>query len=213
MAGILFTRPNHDQITNYISQWSESIISLAKTKGFAVFDLPSRKADRESLEKYLVSKEPDFLFLNGHGSSDVVCGYNDEVLIDKNTESSLVKGLIIYARSCNAGEHLGNFLVSNGVKAFIGYTKSFAIGINNNFVFRPKDDPLAKLFLEPSNLIGTTLIKGNTVKEAHERSILGMKRTLLEMTMSNIPNKKDYIFALYNNMLGQVVIGDDQARI
>jgi hypothetical protein len=100
-----------------------------------------------------------------------------------------------------------------GVKAFIGYTKSFAIGINNNFVFRPKEDPLARLFLEPSNLVGTTLIKGNTVKEAHERSILGMKKTLLEMTMSNIPNKKDYIFALYNNMLGQVIIGDEQAKI
>ncbi len=213
MAGILFTRPNHDQITNYISQWSESIISLAKTKGFAVFDLPGTKADRESLEKYLVSKKPNFLFLNGHGSSNIVCGYNDEILIDKHTESSMIKGLIIYARSCNAGERLGNILVSNGVKAFIGYTKSFAIGINNNFVFRPKEDPLARLFLEPSNLVGATLIKGNTVKEAHDRSIAGMKKTLLEMTLSNIPNKKDYIFALYNNMLGQVIIGDEQAKI
>ena len=213
MAGILFTRPNHDQITNYISQWSETVIALAKTKGFVVLDLVGKKADRESLEKYLVSHKPDFSFLNGHGSSDVICGYNDEILIDKVTEPSIVKGLIIYARSCNAGENLGNILVANGAKAFIGYTKSFAIGINNNFVSRPKEDPLARLFLEPSNLVGTTLIKGNTVKEAYDRSILGMKKTLLEMTMSSIPNKKDYIFALYNNMLGQVVIGDEQARI
>lgn len=213
MAGILFTRPNHDQITNYISQWSESIISLARAKRFVIFDLTGKKADRESLEKYLVSNKPDFLFLNGHGSSDVVCGYNDEILIDDNTGSGMVKGLIIYARSCNAGENLGKTLVVKGVRAFIGYTKPFAIGISNNFVFRPKKDPLAKLFLEPSNLVGTTLIKGNTVKEAHSRSILGMKKTLLEMTMSNIPNKKDYIFALYNNMLGQVVIGDEQAKI
>jgi hypothetical protein len=117
MAGILFTRPNHDQITNYISQWSESIISLAKTKGFTIFDLPGNKADRQSLEKYLVSNKPIFLFLNGHGSSDVICGYNDEVLIDKNTKSSMIKGLIIYARSCNAGEHLGSILVSNGGKS------------------------------------------------------------------------------------------------
>lgn len=213
MAGIIITRPNHDQITTYISLWSETVIVFAKAKGHAIFDLFGKKADKISLEKYLSSNKPNFLFLNGHGSSDVVCGYNDEVLLDDKTQPILIKGLIIYARSCNAGENLGQILVTMGVKAFIGYTKSFSFAISNKFVFRPKEDPLAKLFLEPSNLVGTTLIKGNTVIEAHGRSILGMKKTLSEMILSDIPNKKDYAFALYNNMLGQVVIGDDQAKI
>lgn len=213
MAGILITRPNHDQITTYISQWSESIIAFAKSKSCTIFDLFGKKADKIFLEKYLSSKKPSFLFLNGHGSSDVICGYNDEVLLDDKTQPTIVRGLIIYARSCNAGKNLGQILVNKGVKAFIGYTKSFSFATSNKFVFRPKEDPLARLFLEPSNLVATTIIKGNTVEEAHQRSISEMRKTLSEMILSNIPNKKDYAFALYNNMLGQVVIGDELAKI
>ena len=213
MAGILITRPNHDQITTYLSQWSEYVITLAKSRGKSVFDLFSTKAERKYFEQYLESKKLNFLFLNGHGSSDVICGFNDDVLLDEAANSSVVKGLLIFARSCNAGEHLGQILVDKGVKTFIGYSKSFSIAINNHYVFRPKDDPLAKLFIEPSNLIATTIIKGNTVQEAHHRSLLEMRKTLSEMISSDIPNKKDYAFALYNNMIGQVVIGDDQAKI
>ncbi|HBC44707.1 MAG: hypothetical protein UX08_C0002G0012 [Candidatus Collierbacteria bacterium GW2011_GWB1_45_35] len=213
MAGIIITRPNHDQITTYISLWSEAVILFAKTKGHSIFDLFSKKADRKSLEQYLTTNNLSFLFLNGHGSSDEICGYNDEVLLDDETQPTLILGLIIYARSCNAGENLGQILVTKGVKAFIGYTKSFSFATSNKFVFRPKEDPLARLFLEPSNLVATTIIKGNTVQEAHQRSVLEMRKTLSEMILSNIPNKKDYAFALYNNMLGQTVIGDGQAKI
>jgi len=186
---------------------------FAKTKGHSIFDLFSKKADRKSLEQYLTTNNLSFLFLNGHGSSDEICGYNDEVLLDDETQPTLILGLIIYARSCNAGENLGQILVTKGVKAFIGYTKSFSFATSNKFVFRPKEDPLARLFLEPSNLVATTIIKGNTVQEAHQRSVLEMRKTLSEMILSNIPNKKDYAFALYNNMLGQTVIGDGQAKI
>lgn len=213
MVGIIITRPNHDQITTYISLWSEAVIIFAKAKLHTVFDLLGKKADKKSLEKYLETNNPSFLFLNGHGSSNEICGYNDEVLLDNRTQPILIRGLIIYARSCNAGENLGQILVTKGVKAFIGYTKSFSFAISNKFASRPKDDPLARLFLEPSNLVATTIIKGNSIHEAHQRSILKMKKTLSEMILSDIPNKKDYAFALYNNMLGQVVIGDDQAKI
>ena len=213
MAGILITRPNHDQITAYISQWSDVVILFAKTKGHSILDLFGKKANRKSFEQHLEINNPRFSFLNGHGSSDEIYGYKDEVLLDDKTQPALIKGLIIYARSCNAGEKLGQILVTNGVKAFIGYTKPFSFATSNKFAFRPKEDPLAKLFLEPSNLVATTIIKGNTVEEAHQRSVSEMRKTLSEMVLSNIPNKKDYAFALYSNMLGQVVIGDDQAKI
>lgn len=213
MAGILITRPNHDQITTYISLWSEAVISVAKSKRHVILDLLGKKASRKTLEQYLTSNNPVFLFLNGHGSSDEICGYNDEVIIDDTTPSKLLQGVIIYARSCNAGENLGTVLVAKGATAFIGYTKSFSIAMQNKFASRPKEDPLARLFLEPSNLIATTIIKGNTVLEAHQRSIMEMKKTLSEMVSSNIPNKKDYAFALYTNMISQVVFGDKEAKI
>src|SRR3989339_2148103 len=103
MAGILITRPNHDQITTYLSQWSDTVIAFAKSRGKSVFDLFSTKAERKFFEQYLESKKPNFLFLNGHGSSDVICGFNDDVLLDEATNPSLVKSMIIFARSCNAG--------------------------------------------------------------------------------------------------------------
>mgnify|MGYP001582766571 CR=1 FL=1 len=213
MAGILITRPNHDLITTYISQWSEFIIAFAKSKSHVTYDLFGKKADRKTFEHYLVSNKPSFLFLNGHGSSDVICGYRDEVLLDNASDSTLIQGKIIYARSCNAGENLGNTLVTKGVVAFVGYKKSFSIAMQNKFAVRPKEDPLARFFLEPSNLIASTIIKGNTVQEAYQRSMREMKKTLSEMISSNIPNKKDYAFALYNNMISQVVIGNKEAKI
>lgn len=213
MAGILITRPNHDQITTYISQWSGLVIDVAKLKRNIVFDLLGKKAVRKIFEHYLISNEPSFLFLNGHGSSDVICGYNDEVILDQTTNKNLLINKIIYARSCNAGENLGNILIARGASSFIGYTKPFSIGTLNEFATRPKEDPLAKLFLEPSNLIATTIIKGNTVQDAHQRSVQAMKKTLSEMVLSDIPNKKDYAFALYNNMIGQVAIGNKEAKI
>lgn len=213
MAGILITRPNHDQITTYISLWSEVVISVAKSKRHVTLDLFGKKADRKTFEHYLASNNPVFLFLNGHGSADVVCGHNDEIILDGITKSTLLQDVIIYTRSCNAGENLGEILITKGASAFIGYTKSFSIAMQNKFASRPKEDPLARLFLEPSNLVATTIIKGNTVQEAHQRSILEMKKTLSEMISSDIPNKKDYVFALYNNMLGQVLLGNKEARI
>lgn len=213
MAGILITRPNHDQITTYISQWSDLVIGVAKSKHHIVFDLLGKKAIRKIFEHYLISNEPSFLFLNGHGSADVICGYNDEVILDQATNKNLLINKIIYARSCNAGENLGNILIASGARSFIGYIKPFSIGTLNEFATRPKEDPLARLFLEPSNLIATTIIKGNTVQEAHQRSVRAMKKTLSAMVLSDIPNKKDYAFALYNNMLGQVVIGNKEAKL
>lgn len=210
MLRILLTRPNHDQITTYISQWSSLIIDFARSKGCDILDLEGKKANRKTFEKYLLSNKPKFILLNGHGSSDVICGHNDEVLIDSSSGAELIAKTIIYARSCNSGEALGGILVGKGTLSFIGYVKPFTIAMENKYSSRPKDDPLAKMFLEPSNLVATTIIKGNTVYEAHHRSILAMKNSLSDMISSN---KKDYAFALYNNMISQVLIGDPEAKL
>jgi len=171
MAYLLITRPNHDPATTYLYVWSKEIIAFAKSKGVTVLDLKKEKATRAILEKYLNNRKASFIFINGHGTEDDIRGYRDETIIDKSTKSNHISGSLIYARSCNAGNKLGKVLVNNGLKAFIGYKTSFSFHVLFGLTNRPQEDRLAALFLSPSNLIGSTLIKGGTTQDAHDRSI------------------------------------------
>ena len=75
MAYLLITRPNHDLATTYLYVWSQEIVSLAKSKGIMTIDLEKEKVTRSSLEKYLGKKKIGFIFINGHGNEDSICGY------------------------------------------------------------------------------------------------------------------------------------------
>ena len=42
---LLITRPQHDETTNYLYFWAESVIEEAKKRNFEVLDLKGRKAN------------------------------------------------------------------------------------------------------------------------------------------------------------------------
>lgn len=213
MAYLLITRPNHDLATTYLYVWSQEIISLAKAKGIAIIDLEKEKVTRLSLEEYLANKRVGFVFMNGHGSEDRIGGYLDETIIDESTKPELVKSSIIYARSCNAGKKLGVVLVNKGVRAFIGYKTNFSFHFTVGSTTRPKEDRLAAKFLMPSNIVGSTLLKGGTAEEAHQRSKKLMTQNLYSLLSSTDKTFKDAAPAMYYNIMGQVLIGDPTAKI
>lgn len=208
---ILITRPNHDYTTNYLYFWAEEVIKLAQRRGFSVYDLKGRKASRKQFENYVQKNKPSFLFLNGHGDAVTVTGYNNEPLIDS---SSSVLDYVIYARSCDAGRKLGIDLVKKGTKTFIGYTRKFIFGYSSLKITRPKDDDMAKLFLEPSNLVASTLIKGHTSIEAHHRSKDAMYKNFLRMISGWATYEQRYAARwLWGNIRSQVLIGDQNSKI
>jgi len=205
----LITRPDHEPITKYLYFWSEEILALAKHKGVSIYDLRGKKANRKTFESFIFKHSPALVLLNGHGNAEIITGYNNESIVD---ESSVIKDSIVYGRSCDAGQILGNQLVDNGTKAFIGYKRKFILGYTPEKMMKPLDDPIAQLFLEPSNLIATSLIKGNTTLEAHRKSCEAMNKNFRRM-LSSIASFEEQHAApwLWSNLNSQVLIGDQTA--
>ncbi len=208
---IIVTRPNHDSRTRYLCAWSEEVIKIARDRNMDVYDLKGKKSKRSIFESYINAKNPAFIFLNGHGNQNVITGHENEPIVD---ETSNLEEKIIYARSCDAGQILGHRLVENGSKSFIGYKRKFIWGYLPGKVTRPLEDDIARLFLEPSNLVASTLIKNHTTKEAHDRSKNAMYKNFLKMVSSVATYEERYTARwLWSNINSQVLLGDQEGRI
>lgn len=199
---LLITRPNHDIITNYMCEWSDDVIDVAKKKSVSVYDLRGSKANKKQIQSYLKARQPNLIFLNGHGNDAVICGHNDEVIFDA---TGPVTAATLYARSCNAGRTLGAKLAKQGA-TFIGYKRKFMLGYSPAKTTTPKSDQIAAYFLKPSNLIVTTLIKGHTAENAHQRSLKAMYKNFRKMMASNSTHEEKYAARwLWSNLKCQVV--------
>ncbi|MBI2335045.1 hypothetical protein HYU96_04590 [Candidatus Daviesbacteria bacterium] len=211
---ILITRPNHDFPTTYLYYWSELVIDEAKSKGITVLDLDGKKASKQKFSSYISRNNPRLIFLNGHGAKDRVAGYNDEILLDEANCEALLREKIIYARSCEAGAKLGPFSIEKGATVFIGYNKDFWLIRSKERGTKPLTDPIAKFFLEPSNLVPISLIKGNSAQEAYQKSQDDMRRNFSYMISSKASQEeRDAAFFLFSNYTCQIILGDKQAKI
>jgi hypothetical protein len=210
MRSVLITRPQHDEINRYFHAWSEEVVDMARLRG-SVYDLSGPKAIRKNLDSYIQSKNPAFLFLNGHGNSKNIAGHDNDILVDYR---SSLPDTVMYARSCDAAQVLGPGLVEKGTKVFIGYTRKFICGYTPDKTWRPLEDAMAKLFLEPSNLVATTLIKGNTAQEAHGRSRAAMYKNFRKMISSTATFEERYAARwMWSNLNSQVLLGDSSISI
>ncbi len=203
---LLITRPRYDAITNYFYTWSEKILRIAKNKRIPIYDLKESKANKSRFESYIKAHQPSFIFLNGHGNSEMIAGHNNELLVDK---TSLITEGIIYARSCNAADNLGHMLTKKNLKTFIGYTRKFILGYRVDLVSTPAKDNIAKLFLEPSNSVAIVLLKGHTAQEAHNRSRNSMYQNFRKMISSTASFEERFAARwLWSNYKSQVLIGN-----
>lgn len=210
----LVTRPNFDPATHYIYHWSEVVIAEAKKKQMLVLDIKGKDVTHKTLLSYSKKHKPALILFNAHGSDTEIFGHLNETLIDLDTKDISFINAIVYARSCNSAAKLGPVLVKNGIKTFIGYSQEFAICQTNQKISNPVGDNIAKLFLEPSNIIPVSLIKGNTAKQSHLKSIEMMKKNLYHMLSSKATlEERNSASFLWRNMKYQTVIGDNQAQI
>lgn len=212
---ILITRPEHDPGTLYLSRWSKQIIEAAGKKNIQVIDLHEGKASKKEFEGRILKTDPSFVILNGHGSEDSVSGNNNEVLVRKGENEYILKRRITYAISCDSAQKLGLACADENT-AYIGYKKNFVFNLNQKYLTRPLSDKGAARFMEASNQVSISLIKGHTAKEASESSKNAFKkaiRSLLTSEHADDPDTTEDIKDLWWDMQNQVCLGAEDKRM
>lgn len=168
-------------------------------------DLAEKKANRKELESYIKKLEPEVVILNGHGSEDSIFGQDGEVLIKAGENEYILKNSTVFSLSCSSAKILGVASIKKGTKAYIGYKNDFIFAYTEGYSTRAELDPLAKLFLEPTNKIAMLLISGGSPKNAHQRGIEAFSKNLQQVLLSN--SSEEYVARfLVWDMANQVCI-------
>ncbi|KKP78437.1 MAG: hypothetical protein A2271_05085 [Candidatus Moranbacteria bacterium RIFOXYA12_FULL_35_19] len=206
----LITRPNYEITTRYLFAWSGIIVDTAKAKGINVVELRKDKANRKEFESRLTKLKPRLVIINGHGSDTCVTGHDGEVLVEAGQNEDILCSKIVYSLSCNSASCLGAESVKAGALCYIGYKTKFTF-FHQNKITHPLDDNIAKLFLDPSNQVALSLLKGNRTQDANRKSKeLSMKN--IRKLLSSASSKESALYAkfLWSNMHNQVCYGDQE---
>ena len=207
MISAIITRPEHDKITKYLSEWNEEIIAEAKKRGILIKDLAAKKANRAAFESFVIKQNPELVFLNGHGDSETVKGHKNEPLVKCNDNEKVLNDKTVYALACDSASKLGISAINKGTKAYIGYTDPFSFLTNKNKECRPKDDELANVFKEASNQVSLALLRGKTPKEAYDLSQSKFRELMQRFSASDAaPEAREVRFWLFWDMQAQAVL-------
>lgn len=211
---LLITRPDHEPTTKYLSAWSEKIIKLAKDKSQKVIDLKGKKVTRKEFEGRISKLNPSLVVLNGHGSATAIGGQDDEILIEAGDNDHLLNSRITYAVSCSCGKKLGPKSVENGNGTFIGYDDDFVFTSDRRYLSKPMEDKRAQPFMEASNHIAISLLKGHIANDASKRSKAMFEKSYKDLLSSNSDvNSLQDARLLWWNMTHQVCLGNMDAKI
>lgn len=210
---IIITRPEHDVTTRYLSSWGKKIIDVAKEKGLSIYDLHKEKVNQKEFTGRVSKLDPKLVLLNGHGSDDRVTGHDNKVLVKAGQNDNLLHNRITYALSCHSARVLGRKVTKKGFSTYIGYTNEFIFILSNNCFSRPLDDKRALPFMEASNQVAISLLKGHTAKESSNRSKEIFQSNYTKLLSSDTdPDSLQAAQCLWWNMKHQVCLGDKEMR-
>ncbi|MEK7586365.1 MAG: hypothetical protein AAB453_00665 [Patescibacteria group bacterium] len=210
----LVTTPKSDRTTRYISAWAEKTIKKLESNQLHFIMLAKNRASISILESMLKKHRPVLLFLNGHGGSDLVCGHNNEILIQNGKNETVLKGTVTYALSCSSAKTLGPSAVQVGAVAYIGYNEDFIFFISPEKISRPIEDKTAEMFLAPANHAIVSLVKGHTAGEATNSSKSYFLKNIKKLVSSESSvDDREYARYLIWNMRSLVCLGNHEAVI
>ena len=208
---MLITRPNHDVTTNYLYYWSQCIVDIGKTHKLTVIDVAGNRANKKEVEGIIEKIKPSFICFNGHGDERTIGGYDNEPLIQKGDNESLLSGAVVFARACRSAKELGPACVKKGTEAYIGYSDDFIFLTEEAKESRPLTDKVAKLFLEPSNYVAIAFMKGHSAGQANQRSKDYFKNNIKKLMTSDTPKEdRELIPYLLWDMDHQICVGNDK---
>lgn len=214
MVNVLFSRPKHDDAMEYLYYYSKELLKeCEKISGLSPINKEKEDSNRKVINEVIRKTNPKLIMFNGHGSPIEIGGHNDEVIIDeKNAE--ILKDSITYALACSAGAILGKIIAENGALSFIGYKFDFAIGKDPESEAAPRKDKIAKFFLGPSNILFSSLMKGQSTETAVSKAKKKMEEYLgFLSTTDSFPEAPHYAPYLFGNYIGLVIHGNREAKI
>ncbi|KKS94811.1 MAG: hypothetical protein UV68_C0002G0011 [Candidatus Collierbacteria bacterium GW2011_GWC2_43_12] len=211
---ILITQPNFDITTQWISCWSTEISKLATDRKIKVVVLDGIRANRKEFESVIKKISPKLVFFNGHGSDKTVFGHKNEPLVIMGDNEDQLAGKIVYSLACLSAKTLGPECINKGTRAYIGYIEDFIFFHDITKISNPLSDQIAGMFLEPSNCIMKSLIKGHTTQMSWEHSQQCFKRKITELVMKgDRVSINTYLPHLFWDMQNQVSLGDPNASL
>lgn len=214
MKCVLFSRPNHDDTVAYLHYYSKQLIDLAKSKRLKIINKEGKNANKKIILNVIKKQKPNLIMFNGHGSPEFICGHANEVIVSSGENPDVLFDTVTYALACSSADKLGRKVCEKGALAFIGYMYDFAIGRDPDSEATPSKDKIAKYFLEPSNILFSSLIKGKKVGESVLKAKEKMRDNIgfLETT-DKFPEASFYAPFLYGNYIGLTIHGDKSVSI
>jgi len=212
MKSILFSRPCHDVTIAYLHYYSKELVELSKKK-YKTLDREKEQANKKEILNLLEKQKPCLVMFNGHGASDKIGGHKNEIIVSKENPGVL-SNTITYALSCSSAQELGKIAVEKGCLCFIGYDDDFNLGKDPNSEATPRKDKIAKLFLEPSNILVKSLLQGKKVNKAIKNAKEKMRENIWYLSTT-----KDFLEApfyapfLMSNYLSLVGHGNKEKCI
>lgn len=211
---LVITNPSDDRPTQYLSAWIEKIVELAKKQpDTKVLSLDKELANREHLSRIIENEKPQLIIFNGHGDSNCITGFGQEVLVQCGDNEAILKNKIVHSLSCNSGEMLGPASIKIGTLAYIGYREKFKLTHLNQLTNQERlKDGVANFFLSPAFEAVIALIEGASAGEAYARSQKIYSENLrVLITSKNTDYNTTVASQVYHNMIYQVCLGDNAA--
>lgn len=209
MKSILFSRPCHDVTIAYLHYYSKELVNLSKKK-YKTLDREKEQANKKEILNLLEKQKPCFVMFNGHGAVDKIGGHKNEVIVSKENPEVLLN-IITYSLSCSSAQELGKIAVEKGCPCFIGYDDDFNLGKDPDSEATPGKDKIAKLFLEPSNILVKSLIRGKKVNKSIENAKEKMRENIWYLsTTKDFPEASFYAPFLMGNYLSLIAHGNKE---
>lgn len=214
MACVLFSRPADDVTLNYLYYYSKELVALSESLNHKTVNKEQKEANRKIITGLIKNQKPELIVFNGHGSKEVICGHNREIIVNCNDNPEVLSESITYAFSCSSAAALGPEAIKKGAICFIGYESDFALGKDPDSEASPRHDRIAKLFLEPSNILVKCLLRGKSTKIAVEKAKDKMKENIEFLhTTKSFPEAIYYAPFLFGNYESLVLHGQEDASI
>lgn len=211
--GIIITLPESDDVTKYLSTFSRDIIQTSHENQIPIKLIEQEKVTKINVESMLKSMDYKIVIFNEHGSPSCIMGHKNEKIIFVGENDFLLKDRITYARSCWAVVELGKKCAEGGNGCFVGYRIPFMFIIDITRITNPLKDNIAKVFFETSNLVPLGLIKGHTAEESNENAKRSMLKSINKALKRGDKDSQAIAQTLWNNYVGQEVIGNKEAKL